>query len=280
MVLDDFFDEFEDGEETFALNVQLILLVLLLLAGILTVLATSETAQRNATILLFLLIIVLIVAAIEWFSEQSARDFFGGILSYLAFGASRVNFYISVIVGLGLGVFLSGTALVILTPLAAVVTFANLDQRFFALLFNVGLAPFVEEQFFRGLLVPTFINLGRDNEVFQRVLMSLVVMSLPVLFGEFLIAVLLGAATFAFLTFIPLSEGFVRDLAMIVIASIPFGLFHLYAYGGQLNNVLLAVGFGFAMAFGNYFFKTTGFGLGVHWANNAVVHLRQFGSFL
>lgn len=280
-MFDEFFDEWDDEPEAFKLQIQVSLLFLLLLLGVLTVLRENKTAYENATILLFLLVVTLVFALVEWFSEQKVGDLFGNIVNFVSVGETRSGFYFAILVGSGIGLFLSGTALVILTPLASLgVAFTELNQRFFGFLFSVILAPFVEENFFRGLITPTFIGLGRDNDVFQRIFMAFIVASLPLLFGEVLLGVFLAIGVFLLYTFLPVDEGLIRDLLSIVIASVPFGLFHLYAYGGVFESVLKAVGFGIALSIGNYFFKSYGFGLGVHWANNAVAHLRQFGSFL
>jgi len=277
-VLSGFFDEWEDEQEAFKQDVQITILFLLLSLGITTVLSFNPVAVQNATIILFLILIALVFSLIEWFSEQAVGDKLGGIISLVSEG-TKTNFYFATLVGFGIGGFLSGTALVILTPLAAI-SLQGLNQQFYGFLFNVILAPFAEEKFFRGFITPTFIGLGRNNEVFQRVLMSITVASFPLLFGEFLLAGVLAVSVFLLYTYLPVEEGFLKDLLSITIAAVPFGLFHFYVYHGGFNEVFGAVGFGVAMAFGNYAFKTTGFGLGVHVSNNLIAHLRSFGSIL
>ena len=276
--LNDFFDEWEDSPEAFKLDVQITLLFLLLSLGIVTVLSFNAIAVQDAIIILFLILISLMFALLEWFSEQSLKDSIGGLISLVSFGTIP-NFFVFFGVGFGVGAFLSGTALVILTPLAAV-NLQGLDQLFYGFLFNVVLAPFAEEKFFRGFVTPNFVQWGRDNEVFQRVLISLVVASLPLLFGELVLAGVLAVGAFLVLTYLPLEQGFLRDGLLIVVAAVPFGLFHFLVYGGSLSAVLGAVAFGVFMALGNYAFKTTGFGLGAHAANNLIAHLAKFGSFI
>ncbi len=54
----------------------------------------------------------------------------------------------------------------------------------------------------------------------------------------------------------------------ILIGNLAFGYFHLNAYGGDVNLMMVAVMFGIAATLGNIFFKSTAFGIGMHITNN------------
>lgn len=278
--MDSFFDGWKDAPESFKLYVQLGALVAIFLLGIITVLRENVTAAQNASILFGMLSLTLLFAFVRWkFPDFGETGFF----DFLSFGESLMNFAFAFALALGAGfIFSSFTAAIGLTVLAplAVINTLDLTQKAAAFVFNVGLAPFVEEGFFRGFITPTFIVWAKDNQPQERIFLSIVMALFPALYGQWFIGIVLGIATFLFYTYVPIREENIRDLVSIVISGIPFGLFHLYAYGGGLDAVLRAVEFGTAMALGNYVFRSSGFGLGGHLANNFIQHLKTFGSLI
>lgn len=63
--------------------------------------------------------------------------------------------------------------------------------------------------------------------------------------------------------------GFPLPLTLGVLFScIVFGLFHFIAYGGQTSLMFTAIAFGLIASIGNYYFKSRGFGLGLHVVTN------------
>lgn len=57
----------------------------------------------------------------------------------------------------------------------------------------------------------------------------------------------------------------------IIFSSIVFGVFHFIAYGGQPMLMFTAIAFGLIASVGNYYFKSRGFGVGLHVATNFIV---------
>jgi len=60
-----------------------------------------------------------------------------------------------------------------------------------------------------------------------------------------------------------------------VLVSVGFGLFHVFAYAASLPMMLVAMGFRFAILYGNEMLRTSAFGLTTHWVNNIVTVARQ-----
>ena len=67
-----------------------------------------------------------------------------------------------------------------------------------------------------------------------------------------------------------LGKSIESPLIVKIVVSIAFGLFHAIAYAASLPLMLTAMGFRFAVLYGNEMLKTATFGLSLHWINNIV----------
>ena len=220
-----FFAEFKTDNRLDALNVTIGFFLGVILLGIFNIFPDQ---RDNATVFF----IMLIVWGFTLLLTKSGKT---GALNQdiLGIGKNGKAFLVATIIGAVIGYFLTVQANVIINPIFMSVIPIN---ALFGFLYVVIVAPVVEANFFRGLLMPTL-------------------------------------AHFLMMAKIGINETLAGVIAVVISAAM-FAWFHSAVFGGNPTNLLAAFVFGIIAGLGVYGFKSIGFEYGLHGVNNLLAFLR------
>lgn len=227
----DFFEEpQEESVETSAIDNILATIFGVIFIGLFIIFTNQNQLQQANTVMIFIILTVL-VAIIGFVDELAERNNLSNkIAQTIKFGANPFVMFLGFFVGGLIGFFLTQGTNSIISPLSVVI-----EQDFLRLLYINLSAPYIEELFFRGMLIPTAIMIS--GNVFSLVFDELNARFFGVLFG-------------------------------VIGGNLGFAFFHASLFSPE--QLLASFLFGVLATILVYGFKTLTAGIGLHFVNNAV----------
>ena len=223
-----FWDEWDDDNRFIAIAALMSIFIMLVLEFASTI---PDELQR-AQIYTNMLVVAVMIGAIDLIGDKIYPKLSQKIyMQFISLGRSPQQALIALLVGGALGLMAFKSILAAIGAPHYSAEIAGGTPAFLQFAYSVVVAPFVEESFFRGALMPTLANLIGQIGI-----------------GKW------GSGVLA-----------------CSIQSVAFGYMHWIAYGASSEGIFAAILFGFIVGVGTYMFQSLSFALGLHAVNNYIV---------
>ena len=226
----DFWEEWKDDSSMLFLASAISMMLLMVLYMIVTMPSELQRAQIFTNMLLA----AIAIMGLDIIGDVFFHKRFNTIFQWVGFGGNFSQAGLAILFGTLIGFAAFPSVGAISTPLAATELVVNPIWIF---VYVVLLAPFVEETFFRGTVLPTFASIFRGLRI----------------------------------------NAWNAGVAACVIQATAFGYMHWVAYGADSNGIVAAMLMGTFCGVGNYIFRSTLFGISLHVVNNFVVAFMRPG---